>query len=283
MKNLNFETYQNQDPKELSDARRFFIRHFVYANDSFLDIGGATGTFLHLVNETIPINGTVLDSDRDCIEWGRQNRPHIRFIENCFLNHKQGGLACKYDHVSMWSLLPHLGNWKTIIKEMVRFANKSIMFSSILKTEGTTVVDNDVSYFYYFNTGKRMYQVIHNIYELCNFLCLEEIRAKKIICLGQSVIDDTMKKQLKGQNSIQTPDTMHVFRGISPFEQYNADWLVELWPEDKNPKRMGGAGGETTREGYKFYLPDIQVWLDGEIFIGAQNNGWIFKIPEGLK
>ena len=84
-------------------------------------------------------------------------------------------------HASIVSQIPE---WKKCLLDMANNAKKFLNFSVVLKTSGNTIVDKDVSYFYYLDSGVRVHQVIHNIYEITNFLSLREMRAKKISFYG---------------------------------------------------------------------------------------------------
>ena len=157
-----------------------------YIEDGFnvLDIGGAGGAFVEMIkNDFADIHATVLDPDQKCIEYGKKQYPHFNFIKGIFPDDLRSDT--KFDVVSMQALFPQLPNWKDILFSMQKYAKKYIAFTCVLKLRGTTVVDKDVSYAYYLDTGERVHQVVHNMNEIINFMSIREMGVKKISFLGQ--------------------------------------------------------------------------------------------------
>lgn len=114
-----------------------------------------------------------------------------------------------------------------------------------------TVIDKDISYFYYLDSGQRVHQVIHNIYELVNFLCIYEMGVKKIEFYGY-----------------HTPYTGHNFRCVPNSEQIKGNFMVEVFEDDAdNPIRMGGAVDKAKgRTDYHFFVPEMKIIIDDDEF-----------------
>ncbi len=289
MNNLNMKIMDSREDFEQSNS--FFLEgNFIKPGDSFLDIGGATGKFINFINQEIsPVQGTVLEIDQECIDLGMKNYPEIHF---CQMKFPDQILEGQYDIVSMQFLFPHLKDWKRSIREMVKLSKRYINFSAIVQEYGRTIDDDEVSYFYYLNTGERKAQVILNICEIVNFLCLQELRVKSIHFSGTYSLDlftpslvDCYEKVL---NREEIPETMlceirnaHLFRGIFPFDQINGSFTIELFDKKDNPKRMGGAGKsdrEKYLDDYKFFIPDISINIQGVEFWGVREGKTFFNL-----
>lgn len=108
--------------------------------------------------------------------------------------------------------------------EMVRIAKKFVNISLTFQLEGSAVIDKDRSYFYYLDTGERVHQVIHNIYEFTNFLSIHELRVKKINFYGYHTMSP-------GDN----------FRSVPNDKKIKGNLLLELFEAgEQYPDRMGG-------------------------------------------
>lgn len=226
----------------------FFTRKHIKDGFSFLDIGGASGGFAKAVqNDVAQIHPTIIDPEKVSIAAGKNMYPDYNFIEGYYP--ESLGVHDKFDVVSMQGLFPQLPNWKDALINMSNMANYYINFSCVLRLSGATVIDKDVSYFYYLDTNERVHQVVHNIYEIINFLCLFEMRAKKIMFYGYHT-------EVGGHN----------FRCLPNKEQIKGNFMIELFanPED-NPPRWGGQVGTNNKE-YKFYCPEIDIVIDEEPF-----------------
>ena len=310
MRNLNFEVYGKKEPtkENFGGHENFFLKSgFIKQGDSILDIGGASGAFLEMINKEIcPIKGTVIDLDLDCLEYGNKQYPHMDFIHGAFPT-SRFLKDRKFDHVTMLALFPHLKNWKAAVRGMVDLAKKYICFAAIVREYGATIEDDEVSFLYYLNTGKRVSQNILNLHEFLNFLCLQEIRAKRIIFYGAHMFDFqehwdkdmlVVKKECeevgeKPRQSLQEVNRKsHVFRGIPFYDEIVGSFTVELFDENDNPQRMGGLGLDGDKfEEYKFFTPDIAVYLDGMVYLivrGAEqkiyyNVGSLLNAPTFFK
>ena len=240
---------QNRLEDYFKSVTHFFTPEFISHGDSVLDIGGASGGFLTAINaEVNRIRGTVIDPDPRAVELGYDAFHEIEFIEGEFP--EAVPQYRKFDIVSMQALLPQIPDWKSMLLQMAGVSMKYINVMMILRLSGTTVVDKDVSYVYYFDTGVRVHQVVHNIYEFVNFLSIGEMRAKKIQIYGY-----------------HTPYSGDNFRCLPNSEQVKANAMIELWDEEENPFRMGAAHDKGKgNEKYVFYRPEVEIIIDDEKF-----------------
>lgn len=212
--------------------------------------GGGVGGLGNAIIKSIEpsINYTVLDPDSNCIKYGKRHFPHFKFIEGYFPD------KCprkKFDMIIMFATFPQLPNWKEILLEMVKHSKKYINLTLTVRLSGTTVVDKDVSYFYYLDSRQRVHQVIHNLYELINFCSIHEMRAKRIIFYGYHVPQN-------GNNNRCVPNK----------EQIRGNLFLELFPDNKQyPGRVGGAPEGFFKEiNVPFFTPSIEIIIDGKPF-----------------
>lgn len=191
---------------------------------------------------------TVIDPDEKAIKAGRKNYPEFNYISGYFpevILEKE-----KFDIVSMQALFPQIPNWKEMLLSLKSITKKYLNISLTFKLNGTTVIDKDTSYFYYLDSGTRVYQVIHNIYELVNFLCIDEMAVKKIEFFGY-----------------HTPNAGHNFRSVPNSQQIKGNLMIEFFEEGLSPKRMGGASefGQKHSD-YKFFIPAMNFLIDNKQF-----------------
>lgn len=250
---LNEDLFSNKKPPldyYFKSVRYYFTPEYVKDGYTFLDIGGSGGDFgAAIKSEVADIKSIVIDPDPACIEVGKKNFPDTEFILGSFPEDMPEDRT--YDIVSMQGLFPFLPNWKETMFLLRKYAKKYINVSLNFKMQGTTVVDKDVSYVYYLDSGERVHQVIHNVYEFVNFCCIYEMGVKKIEFYGY-----------------HTPYTGHNFRCVPNSEVIKGTLMLELFenPED-NPKRMGGAVDKGKgNENYRFFVPEMKIIIDDEVF-----------------
>jgi ubiquinone/menaquinone biosynthesis C-methylase UbiE len=244
----------------------FFQKQYILPNKfSMLDIGGCSGLFIEAIrNAEYNIDGTVVDPNKSAIEKGKVLFPKNIYMQDYFPTTNFNIPDNTYDLVSMQALFPQIPNWKSCIKEMCRVSKKFITFSLTFKLMGNTIVDKDVSYCYYLDSGIRVHQVIHNLYEFINFLSIGELKIKRIHFYGY-----------------HTPHTGHNFRCVPNSQQIKGNIFLELFePGEKYPKRMGGASelkqDENTHkaihnldgdlEAYEFFRPELNIIIDNNAF-----------------
>lgn len=251
--NLNSEIYDMNMVKIKDQHRsfqRYFTKEYIKDNDTFLDIGGAVGDLAQAIKtEVADIEVTVIDGDIKSIEAGRNKYKDFSFIHGFFPEALPS--QKKYDIVSMQGLFAQLPNWKEILLALKEYSRKYINIEIGVKINGTTVIDKDVSYSYYLDSGIRVHSIMHNIYELTNFLCIHEMGVKKIEFYGYT-----------------TPHTGHNFRCTPNEEVIKGNIMIELFAEDEEyPYRMGGCSvkGEG-RKDYTFFVPEMNIIINDEVF-----------------
>ena len=266
---LTLKAYGEQEPDLASfDTVYFLDKNYIKSGYSILDIGGATGCLLEAINKEIaPIKGTIIDPDEKSIKYGKEKYPHFEFIQAGF---PHDFADRKFDVVFMQALFPQIPNWKEVLLSMQKCARKYINFSCILKLEGTTVVDKDVSYVYCLDSGERLYQVVHNINEIINFLCIHEMRVKSIkfwgscssLCLNKTPIVsliDSLNEDIVITPALWLLRSGDAFRSTPGKFEIKGSFLLELFDENENPKRYGGWGDREKTKGYDFFEPEKDV------------------------
>lgn len=206
--------------------------------------GGALSKALREVNHTIQYTG--MDLDSNAIELGKKIYPDIMLKTGSFPESMMPNE--KYDISIMFALFSHLQNWKDNLLALRKCTNKYINIGITLRLEGATIVDEDVSFFYYLDSGGRIPFVVHNIYELVNFCCIEKMHAKCIKIYGYH---------------LQTPSTL--FYPLPQSEVIKANLLIELLPENFTVKRIGGVMPDEL-DIQSSFRPEIYILIDGKRF-----------------
>lgn len=252
---LNVEIFGSKSKQTLEDyfesTRYFFDRTWLPENFTMLDIGGSSGCLIEAIKDAgFEVEGTVIDPDPRSIHEGRRLYPSNNYIQDYFPPEKWLE-DNSYELVSMQALFPQIPLWKECVLEMCRVARKFVNLSLTFKLDGTTVIDKDVSYFYYLDGNERVHQIIHNIYEFVNFLCIHELRVKKIFFYGY-----------------HTPYSGHNFRCVPNSKQIKGNIFLELFePGEEYPVRMGGAVDYGVGiQKYKFFRPETKIIIDDEHF-----------------
>ena len=208
---------------------------------------GGLGVALQDKFSDINIRYTCIDPDKKAIESGRENFPSLKLIEGCFPEDMPKGK--RYDMVTMFALFPQIPDWKEMLLNLSKFSKRYINISIVLRMEGPTIIDNDTSYVYYLDTGERVHQVVHNVYEFINFCCIKEMRAKRISFYGY-------------HKEISTT----AYRPLPEREQIRGNVLIELLPENENIKRIGGISNRNAFDSigheYHVFTPKIKIIID---------------------
>lgn len=250
---LNSQVYNIKQYKMKDHHRSFqyyFTDNYLKDGDTFLDIGGATGDLAFAIkNEIANIEVTVIDADSKSIEIGKNKYHDFQFIDGFFPDALI--VDKKYDVVSMQGLFAQLTNWKEVLLNLKKYAKKYINIELAFRINGSTVIDKDVSYSYYLDSGIRVPSIIHNIYEFTNFLCIHEMGIKRIEYYGYT-----------------TPSTGHNFRCVPNEEVIKGNLMLELFTENEPyPARMGGGSVKGVgNPNYNFFVPEMNVIINDEIF-----------------
>lgn len=67
------------------------------------------------------------------------------------------------------------------MRNLCRFSKKYVNFSSLLRMDGSSIVDPDVSFIYYAGGKKRILWAVHNVVELAAFCAAEIISATSVL------------------------------------------------------------------------------------------------------
>lgn len=208
-------------------SERYFFENNLKAHlygMSILDIGGGAGGAGYALKQSIEpnITYTCLDVDKQAIFNGKKKFKNLKFIEGRFPDALSE--QYEYDLVMMFALFPQLPNWKNILQNMCKFSKRFVNFSCALRLSGSTLIDLDTSFFYYLDSGERVHQVIHNIYELINYLSITELGVSHIHFYGYRVLN-------------HQPDS---FRPLPNNEIIFGNFLLELNNSFYDNGRTGG-------------------------------------------
>lgn len=250
---LNADRYSTSRVKieDFFESERYFFDKVIKPGISILDIGCAAGGLGHAVMTSVEKNIQYwgIDPDKRAIDYGRRHFPDLNFIEGWFPDDLPAGM--KFDLVIMTSVFNQTPKWKELLFDLVNASKKYVLIAACTKLEGQAIVDKDISYFYYLDSGERTFQVIHNLYHLINFCCIHEIGAKKITYYGY--------KGKPGNN----------YRDVPASRQVHGHLLLELLPEkeNKNIKRVGGIpDDEAKKRNISIFKPEIEVIIDRKPF-----------------
>jgi SAM-dependent methyltransferase len=155
-------------------------------------------------------------------------------------------LKKRFDLVLSFGFFHMQPDWKDCLKAMVDSSNRFVNVSIMVRLEGSTVVDRDLSYFYYLDTGERVHSIVQNLFELINFCCVKEMRAKRIWYYGyHSGVKSTARRPLPARSVVY------------------GNLLLELFPFGQEPERFGGHP-PGLRQKYPLFEPEINVVVDGK-------------------
>ncbi len=258
MQNHHGNVFFHESRTKLEDfyesEKYFLTKNIVKSNMTILDIGCASGGFGSTILENIEptVKYTGIDIDSKAIELGKKNFPDLELIKGTY---PEDVPKKKYDMVVVLNLFEQIPDWKKFLLSLTSHSNKFINIGLTLRTAGSTIIDKDVSYGYYYDSGERVHKIIHNIYELINYCCIEEMRIKKISFYGYHIDRPASKAS--------------DFRPLPQKEQIRGNLLLELF--DKKIKRIGGFPNSKAVEklnlDYEFITrPDVEIIIDKKHF-----------------
>jgi len=157
--NLNAKLYSewrvNFDEFFLSE-RHFFVSSEEWKNGSFLDVGGGCGGLGIALKKEFNIENfdyTNLDIDANAISLGRRIASWAHHIKGDL---KSQDLKQKYDYVSLIGWFAQIVDWKEALGILLSKSRKYVNIGANVRLHGSTVIDSDVSYVYYLDSGKRV-------------------------------------------------------------------------------------------------------------------------------
>lgn len=169
--------------KELFRSEKYFLDTVIEKGHTVLDVGCAAGGIYNILKNKIgDLKYTGLDIDAECIKAASERYPDATFLAGSFLDNTF--TSDSFDVVISMLVMGMQPDYKKFISEFVRVSRQYVIFDARLRYDGTTVVDKDLSYFYYHGSGQRNYYVVHNVFELINFLHIESLHLKKIRIYG---------------------------------------------------------------------------------------------------
>jgi hypothetical protein len=146
---------------------------------SILDAGCASGGMYNILNNKFSnIFYTGIDLDKKCIDFATDKYPDGNFKVGNFLDDQCENRS--FDVVIIWGWAYMVSKWKELILKATKISRKYVIFDLRLRVAGNTVIDNDLSYQYYYTTKKRNHYIVHNIYEVLAFLQIAEHSLKEI-------------------------------------------------------------------------------------------------------
>lgn len=175
---------------ELFESERAVLGRVLEDGQTILDVGCASGGLYNILRRRFPnLRYTGIDIDGGCIEAARREYPEATFVAGDLF---QGRFPeDHFDVVVSLMTMSMQPDYKRFLQELVRVSRRHVLFDVRLKYEGPTLVDRDVSYFYYHDSGLRNYYVVHNLFELVNFLHTESLHLRQIHVEGAAPADRT--------------------------------------------------------------------------------------------
>ena len=273
--NLNAKLYSSFR-KELNEFFRseihFFKNEVEVSNGlSVLDIGGGAGGLGHALKKVYGklIEYTCIDPDEKAIEAGKKlfksKFPDIELIKGFYPDGIEEGR--KWDLVAVIGWFAQIPNWKETLLQCVENTIRYINIGINVRLEGNTVIDKDVSYVLYLDTGIRVYEITHNLWEILNFCSIPEMRAKKISFYGYT----------------NPTKSSSAFRPLPRDKQIQGNLLIELLPEGAEIERYGGISNEALqsmieigekihvwRPEYNIIINDARIEISGDLLLPVQ-------------
>ncbi len=250
---LSYSTYSHNRHKleEFFQSERYFLtKEIIKPGTTILDIGGASGGLGNAIQTSVQkdIKYFCIDPDVQSIRFGKELYPHFEFSSGYF---PKDAPEKEYDLVVMMALFPQIEDWKTCLLNMRNRSKRFINLSIVARLDGTTVIDKDVSYAYYFDSGERVHQIVHNLYELLNFCSTAEMNLRKITFYGYHLKE-------KGKN----------YRCVPYTQQIVGNLLLEV--NDKPACRTGAISKKEfidNMEAPKLLdnSPEVEIIIDGKV------------------
>jgi hypothetical protein len=176
--------------------------------------------------------------------------PKFEFIEGELSEVHLGNRLFDVVVVNAW--FSQVTNWKDFLKLLSSYSRRYIIISINFRLEGTTVIDPDVSFFYYLDSGVRVPEITHNMYEFLNYASTHEIGAKEIHFYGYSLAE---------KNSA-------TFRPLPRSKVIQGNCLIEKFPEGENLfTRIGGFSNEASKflpNEMQFFKPEYHIIINDE-------------------
>ena len=164
----NLKNTENNEKKVL-----FFLKNKI---NSILDIGCGTGFIYEWIKKNyVKYSYLGIDIDKAAIKYAKKKYADKNFRCLNFFSIKK-----KFDLILLFQLFYQFKNYKKVISKLYQISNDYIAFDARVKFNGSTILDKELSYFYYHDSGKTNHYIVHNIYEFLNFLSNPKFNFEKI-------------------------------------------------------------------------------------------------------
>ena len=151
----------------------FFLKNKI---ESVLDIGCGTGFIYEwILKQKKKIKYLGIDIDTKAIKYAKKNYKSKFFKRTNFFN-----INNRFNLVLMFQLFYQFRNYKNVLNKLYKISDNYISFDARIKFNGNTILDKDLSYFYYHDTGKTNNYIVHNVYEFINYLSNPRFNFEKI-------------------------------------------------------------------------------------------------------
>ena len=162
-----------EDTRKNEEKVLFFLKNKI---KSILDVGCGTGFIFEWIKKNYTeCNYLGVDIDKIAIKYAKKKYNDRIFKCSSFFSIKK-----KFDLILLFELFYQFKNYKKVISKLYQLSDNYISFDARVKFSGSTILDKELSYFYYHDTGKTNHYVVHNIYEFLNFLSTPKFNFDKI-------------------------------------------------------------------------------------------------------
>jgi len=146
---------------------------------SLTDVGCLYGSLYEAIKPKFPhIRYRGIDIDPKGLALGKSRHPEAEFVQaDVFsddFNLAPSDLVTSFDFFYFWE------DWKRLLRIYRKLSTRFFTFSAHMHLQGPTIVDPELSFSRYINTGKRVLFAQHNIFQLAAYCATEFINAKSI-------------------------------------------------------------------------------------------------------
>ena len=176
------EVNKREKFENLYKSEKIVFEKYLTECKTALDVGcmyGALSSALKKFN----VEYYGIDTDRKAIQYGKKYFKNINLYHDDFLKPKKKYPKC--DFVFSLNVFDNYKNWKQALRAYKKLTNKYICFTTNLRLEGQTNLDEDVSFIDYVRPNNRsgarpIPWLVHNIFELVAYLSSYAVGAKNI-------------------------------------------------------------------------------------------------------
>ena len=163
--------------ENLYKSEKIVFKKYLKECKTVLDVGCLYGS-LSLALKKFNVKYYGIDADKKAIQYGKKHFKNINLYHDDFLKPKKKYPKC--DFVFSLNVFDNYKNWKQALRAYKKLTNKYICFTTNLRLEGQTNLDEDVSFLDYVRGGGGTPWFVHNIFELVAYLSSYAIGPKNI-------------------------------------------------------------------------------------------------------